>query len=158
MHVSHLNPLIELEVTVEYWISDSHTAAGRITVHHLGDEPHELFLRLFTVLQPDENGRVMGAANHAGVIVLEGATGDLAPVLFLSGGATVVQAAYPAVGVQQIFAPGVSRSWTWVLASESQQGTVVPKVQGINRGFLGFGNRTGQLGEWISHRYRNRRS
>jgi hypothetical protein len=116
-----LKPFDELEVTAEYWIPDSHTAAGRITVHHLGDEPHELFLRLFTVLQPDENGRVMGAANHAGVIVLEGATGGLAPVLFLSGGATVVQAAYPAVGVQQIFAPGVSRSWTWVLASESNK-------------------------------------
>jgi hypothetical protein len=114
-------PFEDLEVQAEYWVVESHALGGRFTLTHRGSQEQEARLRLHAILRPGDNPQVMGETVHRGATILSGRTGSIAPIVFLAGGASVEQAAYPALAVSQILGPDESKSWVWVHAGLGNQ-------------------------------------
>jgi glycogen debranching enzyme len=107
------HPFSDLRVVAEYWIVESQILAGRFTLNNQGSEQREAQVRLHAVLRPGENPQAMAKLAFDGVTVLAGQTGPLTPVVFLSGGAVVEEAVYPALVVSQNLAPGSEKGWAW---------------------------------------------
>ncbi len=106
-----------LQVEAEYWAADSHSVGGRFRLTNVGGEAAELRLRLHAVLRPIGEGGVMSERTLSGASVLAGRTGSLAPVVFLSGGATVDQVAHPALVVETLLTVGEQRTLVWAHAA-----------------------------------------
>jgi hypothetical protein len=103
----------------EYWVRDSHAVLGRWTLQNQRADAGEAYLRIYAWLHADEDSEPVSASTQQGVVVLSGKAGDLAPVLFLEGGARSPAAPYPALEVRQRLDPAESRSWTWAHAGEN---------------------------------------
>jgi hypothetical protein len=115
---------------LEYWVPDSQRIAGRITLLNQSRGDQEMRLRLQAVLRPhpydtgdsgaSTSGRLttggMRPESISGVTVLTGVTENLAPVVFLAGGAKPEVGPYPALGVDLRLPPGDSRSVVWAHA------------------------------------------
>ena len=71
----------------EYWVPESLTVCGRITVTNRGSQTEKLDTEWISLLTPLEEGRSMAVVQFGMNNVLEGKTGDLSLVCFLSGGA-----------------------------------------------------------------------
>ncbi|NIM95261.1 MAG: hypothetical protein GTO18_16305 [Anaerolineales bacterium] len=106
-------PFIQLVVLSEYWVLDSHQLGGRIRIHNLSDELANVRLRIYAYLIPNEGGERMGEWSHQGVKTLTGRTENLAPVVFITGGATVDHAIYPALTVNTPIPSGESQDVLW---------------------------------------------
>lgn len=110
------DPFPGIETTAEYWIPDSHTAAGRISVANRGQEPVSLLLELCGQLVPLE-GQPMAAISMQSANVLAGRSADLSPVIFLTGGPLPGPGAYPSLTLDLALAAGGTRTLTWVQAA-----------------------------------------
>ncbi len=108
-----LQPFPDLQVTAEYWIPDSHTLAGRLTLRNTSDRRRRARLRLHAVLKPAGDGSPMGGTTFEGVHALMGKTASLVPVIFLAGGASAEQAAHPALRVEADLEPGEGKAYPW---------------------------------------------
>ncbi len=106
------SPLTGIDVVAEYWIPDSHTAAGRFTVTNRRGEPLSLLLELCAQLVPLE-GQSFVAVSMQSVNVLAGRSADLAPVIFLTGGSRLGPGPYPSLILDLALAAGGSRTFTW---------------------------------------------
>ena len=106
-------PFPELEVIAEYWVAESNLLGGRLTLTNHGRQAMQPALLLHAVLRPTEGGRSMTSVAHQGALVLIGETGPLAPLVFLSGGATAAIAPYPALQLKPGLPPGGSESFSW---------------------------------------------
>jgi hypothetical protein len=106
-------PAPELKVVAEYWAKESNLVGGRFTLYNASAESIRPEMLLHAQLQPGENPQTMTSASHHGVTVLQGSTGSLAPLLFLSGGARAAIAPYPALSVRPRLEPGASELFTW---------------------------------------------
>lgn len=113
------DPFVDLQVLAEYWARGSKIVSGRLTLFNGGDRSDELRLRLHALLRPDEGGAPMAESLHSGVSVLAGQTGDLTPLLFLSGGAVADAIAHPALSVTPRMQPGRTHEFLWALAGLS---------------------------------------
>ncbi len=114
-----LSPWPDVQVSAEYWVPDSHTLAGRFQLVNSGDRGQIFGFRLYTLLRPDEGSQIMRERVFRGVSVLSGASGGLAPVVFLSGGASVEAAAHPGLGLRVTLEPGETRQLIWAHAGLS---------------------------------------
>jgi len=94
-------------------VPDSHCLAGRIRLVNLDDAPHRVGLVLHAALLPGENPQPLHDESAQGVSFLAGHTGDLAPVVFLTGGASPAPAAHPGLGVVFRLGPGEGKALTW---------------------------------------------
>ena len=110
------SPFPDLEIQSEYWVPDSHTLAGRYVLRNLGPSSRRVRVILYAVLRPGEDPQAMSEAAVSGATILTGRTGGLAPVIFLSGGAVVERAPYPALAVNHELGPGDAKSVTWAHA------------------------------------------
>lgn len=90
-------PLQELEIMGEYWVPQSDLLAGRYSLHNRSTQELSMELLLFAILVPNENPQPMTERQLEGAHVLMGRTGDISPLLFMTGGATVAIAPYPAL-------------------------------------------------------------
>jgi len=120
----------------EYWVADSQRIAGRFTLQNQSRSEQEIRLRLQAVLQSHtydaedrgapRPGRAatggMRAEAISGATVLTAVTEDLAPVVFLSGGAKPELGPYPALGFDLRLAPGETRSVVWAHAGLGEVG------------------------------------
>lgn len=109
----------DIDVRAEFWVPDSQRVAGRFSFQNTGSEEVAVALKLFAVLHPGANAEVMSVLQQESVRILAGATGDINPVLFLSGGAHTEQAAYPGLVVSASIPAGAIKRWTWVQAAGS---------------------------------------
>lgn len=115
-------PFSDLAGGAEYWVQDSYTLAGRVTVRNLASSPKVIRLRLYALLLPGENPRALSETRFEGVTVLAGRTGNLEPVIFLSGGAFAEEATYPALAVEYTLPPHGEKHIVWGHAGlEDQQ-------------------------------------
>lgn len=112
-----LEPLPDIEVTLEYWVPDGQTVAGRIRITNTSELNRKIGLDLSVVLNPNSEGRTMTPRKKEAASVLQGQTENLAPVLFITGGAEGVASPYPSLTHELDLAPGQYRRFTWVLAS-----------------------------------------
>jgi hypothetical protein len=110
------SPFPNIDVMAEYWVPDSHTAAGRFTVTNQGNQPLSLLLELCGQLAPLEGQSLAPVSMHS-VNILTGRTSNLAPVIFLTGGPQPGPGPYPSLALDLALAPGKSRCLTWIQAA-----------------------------------------
>ena len=106
-------PFEGIQGRAEYWVPESNLLGGRFTLHNLGVEPAEMQLLLHALLRPAEPPGGMSVAVREGAQVLVGRTGELAPLVFVAGGASAATAAYPALRVNLTLEPGGFESVQW---------------------------------------------
>jgi hypothetical protein len=113
-------PFACLEVMAEYWVPESLTVCGRITVTNRGSQTEKLDTEWISLLTPLEEGRSMAVVQFGMNNVLEGKTGDLSLVCFLSGGAQPGTGPFPGLVVEIETQPGESHRLTWALAARPE--------------------------------------
>ena len=111
-------PFEGLEVTAEYWVPESHVLAGRVTLVNRTALTRKVDFELCGSLTPLD-GQSLAFTQQQMVNVLAGATGGLAPVLFMTGGPQSGSGPYPSLLVQPDFDPGSTRTFTWCMAAEA---------------------------------------
>jgi hypothetical protein len=116
-------PFPDLDAHLEFWVPNSHCLAGRITLRNGATQVAAARLRLQAVLRPQSAERRggMSEASHQGSVVLSGLAPGLAPVLFLTGGASANRMPYPSLALAFDLPPGEACSSVWVLAAESDE-------------------------------------
>lgn len=110
------SPFIGAEVLVEYWIPDSQTIVGRLTFTNHANQAAAMGLELCGLLVPIE-GQSLAQVQMQSVNVLAGRTSDLAPVIFLTGGALHGPGPYPSLTLDLHLEAGASRQLTWAQAA-----------------------------------------
>ncbi len=111
-------PFEGLEVTAEFWVPESHALAGRVTILNRTTSVRKLSFELCGSLTPLD-GQSLAFTQQQMVNVLAGATGGLAPVLFMTGGPKSGSGPYPSLVVEPVFEPGATHAFTWTLAAEA---------------------------------------
>jgi hypothetical protein len=110
------SPFPGLEVVAEYWVPDSHTAAGRFTVTNRTGKMLPLHLEICAQLAPLDGQSFAPLSIHS-VNILAGLTSNLAPVVFLTGGPQPGPGPYPSLVLDLDLPSGNTRSLTWVHAA-----------------------------------------
>lgn len=110
-------PFLGIDVVLEYWVPDSHAVAGRVLVKNTSELDRKVRFELAAILTPNDEGRQMIPRKKEATNVLQGATEDLAPVLFITGGAENAASPYPHLSHELELAPDAHRRFTWVLAT-----------------------------------------
>lgn len=110
------SPFTGINVSAEYWIPDSHTAAGRFTMTNENPGPTSLLFELCGQLVPME-GQPLAAISMQSANVLAGRSMNLSPVIFLTGGPEFGPGPYPSLVIDISLGAGESRTLSWVQAS-----------------------------------------
>jgi hypothetical protein len=109
-------PSAGIDVSLSYWVPESHALAGRIQVVNNSAGDARMTLEWVAQLSPAA-GQRMAAEEVQATTILHGQTGDLYPVVFMTGGARPNSGPYPALAVRMELAPGAERQLTWVQAA-----------------------------------------
>lgn len=109
-------PLPDINVTAEYWIPGSQSAAGRLQVTNRSKALRQVRLEWVGQLTPTE-GQRMAATEIQATPVLCGSTGGLEPVVFLSGGARPGGSSFPSLVLSLDLAPDGERQFIWTHAA-----------------------------------------
>ena len=110
------SPFPGLDVVAEYWVPDSHTAAGRFTLTNHTTRPVKLLLELCGLLSPLD-GQNLAPLSVQSVNILNGRSSDLAPVIFLTGGPQPGPGPFPSLALDLSLEPAGSRCLTWAQAA-----------------------------------------
>ncbi len=109
-------PSNQIHATAEYWAPESHVVSGRISLTCAAENPETFWLEWIGLLSPLK-GQSMDVVPIGTHQVLQGTTGDLSLVCFLSGGAELGGGPYPSLALDLTLEPGETRRFTWALAS-----------------------------------------
>jgi len=110
------SPFSSIEIHTDYWAADPQVLAGRLFITNHATEPRHLRLEMCSQLVPLD-GQSMSPLKMQLVNVLAGQTGNLAPVLFLTGGPEPGPGPYTGLTLDIDLVPGATRQFTWALAS-----------------------------------------
>ena len=110
------SPLQGIDVATEYWVPQSNTVSGRITVANKTNATRKIRMEVCVVLMHIE-GQNMTSTQMQLVNVLAGQTGGLFPVLFLTGGPAHGSGPYPSLFLDLDLGPGATRQLTWAQAA-----------------------------------------
>lgn len=110
------SPFKNINVTAEYWVPEPHCVTGRLHVKNSGLTIRRLRLEWVAQLNPNE-GQRMGALEIEKTAVLAGRTDNLAPVIFVTGGAQTITSSYPALVVDFEIPVGETRIFQWTHAA-----------------------------------------
>jgi hypothetical protein len=110
-------PFTSVEAVCEYWACESHAVVGRMRLANRGETTRPMRLEWVAQLTPAEDGQRMAALELGAVPVLSGRSENLAPLLFLTGGAQPGSGTYPALCLEIILEAGATRTITWALAA-----------------------------------------
>lgn len=109
-------PFEDIEVTAEYWVPDSHSVSGRLTIINRTSTEREVDLDWCGKLSP-LSGKNFFATKMQAVNVLVGSTGGLEPVVFLTGGPAAGIGPQPSLSLKLELGPGARRQFTWAEAA-----------------------------------------
>ncbi len=112
-------PLPEISAQSTYWVPQSHTAAGQITLTNTSAFTRQVRLEWVVLLAPGASGERMSLQEIEAVQVLAGTSQDLAPVFFINGGMRPGSGSYPSLALSVDLATGESHTFTWALATLS---------------------------------------
>lgn len=115
----NFSPLPDIDVEIEYWVPFSKTVAGRLYIKNNGRFPRKIRLSWVAQLSPT-SGERMSPAEIDSAHILCGQTGDLTPVVFLTGGHQAVGSPYPALLYDLELPTGGSQQLTWSQAALSE--------------------------------------
>ena len=110
------SPLKDLDIIAEYWVPDSHTLSCRLTLLNRSPEEREIGIELAAMLSPID-GEIFKPEQIQAVNVLAAKTGDLAPLIFLTGGPAHGSAPHPSLNLKLELGSGGRRSVTWAQAA-----------------------------------------
>ncbi len=110
------SPFQNIEVGAEYWAPDSHTTSGRFAVTNGNAGAVRILLELCGQLSPLD-GQSLAPIPVQSVNILSGQSGNLAPVIFLTGGPQPGPGPYPSLALDLILAAGETRTLTWAQAA-----------------------------------------
>jgi len=114
----HCSPFPDIDAELEYWVPQSHAAAGRICLVNQRQRAAPGAPELGGPAQP-RGGAAHGPGGDAHRPILIGQTSGLAPVVFLTGGPQAVGSPYPALNLEVELPPEGSRRFTWCHAALS---------------------------------------
>lgn len=107
------SPFPGIDVVQELWVPDNRAIAGRLRILNNGVTPRRLRFDWIAVLVPEGEGLRMSPTKIQGVTVLQGQSGALAPVVFLTGGPQAISSPFPGLSHELEFLPGQERRLTW---------------------------------------------
>jgi Mannosylglycerate hydrolase MGH1-like glycoside hydrolase domain len=110
------SPFTDIDVRVEYWVPESHAVCGRLHLANHANQAQELRLEWVGLLTPTE-GQRMAVEEIQAAPVLLGASGDLAPLVFLTGGAQYGSSVYPSLSLSLSLPAGGSYLAVWSQAA-----------------------------------------
>ena len=119
--LSTFAPFTGINVQLEIWVPDSHSITGRIHISNQRLSARELRFEWGAQLSSNQQGERMNPAEMEAAIILFGKTGDLTPVLFITGGAHVSSGPYPALALDLNLPAGGSRTFRWCLSATGGQ-------------------------------------
>jgi hypothetical protein len=112
--LADFSPYTGIDVKCEYWVPISNRILGRIQITNTRLEHREIRLQLVALLYPSDDGQRMAPQEIDSAAVLCGQTGNLFPVIFMTGGSETTTGPYPALSITLNLAPGGSRQLIWV--------------------------------------------
>jgi hypothetical protein len=92
------SPFTDIDVRAEYWVPESHAVCGRLHLANHADHACELRLEWVGLLMPAE-GQRMALEEMQAAPVLLGRSGNLSPVVFVTGGAQPGSGVYPSLSL-----------------------------------------------------------
>ncbi len=110
------SPLENLNAVVEFWIPESHAAAGRVTLTNKTNAVRAIRLEVCAALSPLD-GQPMTLTQRQSVNILAGQTGGIAPVIFSTGGPKHGEGTPASLLVELELGPGGTRQITFAEAA-----------------------------------------
>lgn len=101
-------PFEDLQATTEYWVPESHAAAGRVTLTNKSAAARQIQVEVCAVLIPLEGHSIVPTQQQL-VNVLAGQTSGIVPVLFMTGGPTHGDGVHASLSLNLELGPGASR-------------------------------------------------
>jgi hypothetical protein len=114
------SPFSGLEVIYEIRQPESDVIAGRVTVVNHTTAIRNMNLEMCAGLVPLD-GNAFSNTQTQMVNVLVGQTGDLVPLLFMTGGPLPGAGPLPALMIEMELGPGATRQLTWVQAAKGER-------------------------------------
>lgn len=111
------SPSTGIEVQLEYWVPESHAAAGRVKIKNSRLAERRLRFEWTALLSPIGEGERMAPKEIEAATVLAGQTDGLAPVVFITGGSSISPGPFPALAVDLELLAGSERSFIWSAAA-----------------------------------------
>lgn len=111
------SPFEGIDVESEYWVPESHAIAGRIYLINRDTYTRTVNVELDALLAAIDDGERMAPSELQATTILTGKTGDLCPVVFLTGGPVVASGPYPGLAIAFEIPPHSQRQVTWVHAA-----------------------------------------
>jgi hypothetical protein len=106
------SPFEDVHVIAEYWVPDSQTICGRMSFANRMTEDRTIEFELVGSLAPID-GQNLKPQKIQAVNVLGGETGNLAPVIFLTGGPNFGTGPQPSLTLNVDLGPGSKRRFSW---------------------------------------------
>ena len=114
-------PIDSIHVRVDIFLPESGVLVGSNCIKNTGNTPIHLTSALAAILVPMGKGNPTRPKRDGGIQIIVGQTGDLWPVLFMTGGPAGTNNPYPALSSHLHLKPGQSHKQTWVLATKHSQ-------------------------------------
>ena len=111
------SPIHSIDVNQKVWVPNSHTLVGQVTLTNTSETMIQFGMEWIVQLNPLVTGSHMTAEQISVNTVLQGQTGHLHPVFFLTGGPQASLSAFPSLGIQVSLTARYSRQFSWSLAS-----------------------------------------
>jgi hypothetical protein len=112
------SPFPSIDVISEYWVPTSQGISGRIMVTNNLETAQDIRIDIVVQLTPIDGKPMAPTLKHAAQ-VLSGFTGNLAPIVFLTGGAQKGTGSYPSLVLSPNINPGKTYQFTWTHAAQS---------------------------------------
>ena len=112
------SPLADIDVSMEYWVPNSHGLAGQIQIANLSSKTRKITFEWVAQLSPTE-GQRMAPTEIQAATVLSGSTGNLTPVIFMTGGPKPNSRVYPSLMFELELGANHTHQITWSHAALS---------------------------------------
>ena len=111
-------PAYGLLVQWDGYLPNFDTLVGTIMMSNTGSDPISITLSLLVLLVPMRKGTPMHPDKDGINQIITGQSGELSPVLFMTGGPNAIISPFPALVVPVKLDPGQSRRLTWALVTK----------------------------------------
>jgi len=115
------SPFEDIDVVFEVWVPHSHAIAGRVQIVNNSRFERKILPEVVGQLAPVE-GQRFAPFEMSAATMLTGLTGGLAPVLFVTGGATAGTGPYASLLHTMQLSPGEQRLFLWAQAALADRG------------------------------------
>lgn len=110
------SPFPDIDVTAELWVPEPHTVAGRYFLMNRSERDRNIRLEIIGQLTPNP-GQRMAPIEIQATTVLAGQTGNLFPLIFVTGGPETGTGSYPSLLQAISLPPGEAHQIVWTHAA-----------------------------------------